>query len=208
MIDNSAIGVGNDMEGRGFDATAQKEPPMNKREQLRQGLMASVAPSVDRVLSRGSIRILVAHVPEAHFGLGRAVQLAIGEAGAHMYEANPAWPSSIDDALKANAHRIGRSSRAEEAAPAVIWLTGWGSRPTEADAMLRRLAPIVAADETLRLAVLNNASAIPIMFPEHGPAAWPDAEAFASHVAELAGTHRGMIDLWTSASSGLDLDID
>jgi len=178
------------------------------REMLTKALTENASALVARLLEKGSTRILVAHIPEEQFGLGQAVVLAIEEAKVHLYDVNPAWSLAIERMSQAGTIRDVLVTRTMGSNPAVVWLTGWGSRPREADELLRFLAPIVKADESLRLAILNNASAIPFDFPDHGPVAWPDSESFAVHVADLAGVDRSEIDLWTPESTGLDLHVD
>jgi len=80
--------------------------------------------------------------------------------------------------------------------PCIVLLSGWGSRPSHADELLKRTAPIVREHPGLRLAVLNNASPIPEHFPGRGPVAWPDADTFVQHVANLARADRRDIDVW------------
>jgi hypothetical protein len=84
----------------------------------------------------------------------------------------------------------------------VVWVSGWGSQPSKADELLTsltsfmRLSALLADGPDLRIVVLNNASPIPPGWPEHGPAAWPDAESFAAHVAGITGIERSQIDVW------------
>lgn len=182
---------------------------MTERDRMLIALTASARGPVDHLIAEGSTRILVAHVTEEDFGLGQAVVLALREAGARLLDLNPAYlPDAMERIAGGESLQDILSMSHAGDGPAVVWLTGWGSRPHQADEILKVVAPIVEADPDLRLALLNNASAIPVQFPEHGPAAWTDAEAFARHVASLAGIDRNQIDLWIPGVDHISIDKD
>lgn len=162
---------------------------------------------VAMLLSGGSNSILVVHVPEGSHGAGVAVLDALEGRDASIYDLNPSYVTNpIERIAGGEAMDAVLPVRRRGRGPAIAWVSGWGSRPTEADALLRslastmRLMAMLTDAPDLRIVVLNNASPIPPGWPEHGPAAWPEAESFARHVAELTGVGRSAIDVWTPNS--------
>jgi hypothetical protein len=168
---------------------------VNNQEHPLARLTHTIRGPVDRLLEEGD-RILVMHVPEDDYGRGMAFLLALEEKEVTVLDLNPAMPDVLDIHSDDGPLAAGQIEKLTCKGPCIVLLSGWGSRPSLADYLLKRVAPIVREHPGLRLAVLNNASTIPDHFPGRGPVAWPDADTFVQHVASLAGADRGNIDAW------------
>lgn len=152
---------------------------------------------VRQTLQSGPEVLTALHVEERHRGASIPVRQAYVNAGIDVQDLNQAYesPDLVD--------RLARHLDPAEALPRifggqgvrVVYLTGWGSDPQSADALLRALHRHVIARPNLRIVAMNNASPIPPIFRSSGPTAHPDAEGFASHVATVAGIDRSMVSL-------------
>jgi len=153
---------------------------------------------VRRTIAADPGRILALHVDERHFGAGVTLRPAFEEAGLDVQQLNQAYEShSLAGSLDRHADaaavlpRIFDGQRLK-----VVYLTGWGSDPRSADALLKATYFHAAKRVNLRFVVLNNASPVPPMFTSAGPVAHGDPEEFAVHVATTAGVDREMVDLY------------
>lgn len=153
---------------------------------------------VRRTLAGDPARILALHVDRRHFGAGVTLRGAFEEAGLDVQQLNQAYePHSLAESLGRHADAAAVLPRIFEGqSMRIVYLTGWGSDPRSADALLRSSYVHVSRRANLRLVVLNNASPVPHMFTSAGPTAHPDPEGFAAHVAAVAGTGRDMVDLY------------
>lgn len=149
------------------------------------------------VLAAGPDRILALHVDEAHRGASIPVRRAFEQTGIEVQELNRAYEAH--DLIES----LGRHRDVARALPRIfegqamriVYMTGWGSDPRSADALLKAVYPHVAMRPNLRLVVMNNASPIPPMFTSAGPTAHPTAEGFAAHVAVTTGVSRTQVDV-------------
>ncbi len=142
-------------------------------------------------------RILALHVDGRHYGAGVTLRPAFEDAGLDVQQLNQAYePHTLAQSLGRHADpaavlpRIFGDRRLK-----VVYLTGWGSDPRSADALLKATYLHAARCINLRFVVLNNASPVPHLFTSAGPVAHPDPEEFAVHVAATAGIDRDMVDL-------------
>lgn len=153
---------------------------------------------VRSTLAGGPERILALHVDRRHFGAGVTLRPAFEDAGLDVQQINQAYePHSLAESLGRHADAAAVLPRIFEGqAMRIVYLTGWGSDPRSADALLKATYLHVARRANLRFVVLNNASPVPHMFTSAGPVAHPDPEGFAAHVAAKAGVDRSLVDLY------------
>lgn len=142
---------------------------------------------VRMTMEQGPDRIMALHVPERHFGASRPVHDGFERAGITVVDLNAAYHTGRQ------ALSLGRHDDAAALMPEifeghairVVYVTGWGSDPSQADELLRALYPHVSKRPNLRLVAMNNASPVPHMFTAAGPTAHPEAAGFATHLAKL-----------------------
>ncbi len=141
--------------------------------------------------------VLIAHVPGALFGAAQRELQMLEREGVEVVPVNPSYGPAFSEEIDWTRH-VGESIDAAVAKgrTTLVVLSGWGSRPEEADEALVRIVRQIRARRGVGLVILNNASPIPPGFPGPGRIAWPDVDDFADHVTRTAGIPPERIVVW------------
>ncbi|MFZ3481883.1 hypothetical protein [Sphingomonas sp. 3-13AW] len=153
---------------------------------------------VRSALSRSSEHVTALHVDARHWGAARPVVLAFRNAGIDVQSLNQACEEHglVKWLARGSDPALVLPRIFADKGVKIIYLTGWGSDPRSADALLAAIYPHVAMRGNLRLVVMNNAAPVPAGFAPAQAIAHADPEQFATHIARLARVDRGLVDVY------------